>query len=101
MLSFGQLTLEDFQLEICTQQSPNVYFRNDQQSYNKWTEYLDTYGNSDQSIFPDYQPTTMTFTTENLEKVELYRYWGSIGLFSLYVLLILLSFVAICCRSKV
>ena len=43
----------------------------------------------------------MTFTTENLEKVELYRYWGSIGLFSLYVLLILLSFIAICCRSKV
>lgn len=78
-----------------------ICFRNDPQSYSKWTEYLDKYGNSDQSIFPDYQPTTMTFTTENLEKVELYRYWGSIGLFSLYVLLILLSFIAICCRSKV
>ena len=55
----------------------------------------------DQSMFPDYQGNSMARSTENLQLVELYRYWGSVGLFSFYVLLIILSFVAICCKSKV
>ena len=63
--------------------------------------YKEKFKQFDQSMFPDYQGNSMARSTENLQLVELYRYWGSVGLFSFYVLLIILSFVAICCKSKV
>lgn len=74
--------------------------KNDQASYDEWMGYKEELKQFDQSMFPDYQGNSMARSTENLQLVELYRYWGSVGLFSFYVLLIILSFVAICCKSK-